>query len=415
MTRAQRPPEVIVIGAGPYGLAVTAHLRAAGVEVRVFGSCMSFWRRHMPAGMLLRSPWTASSIGARKGSLSLAAYERDRGAGLPRPVPLADFVKYGRWVQERVAPDLDERRIRSLERHQDGFRAIPDEGDPVIAPRVVMATGLDGCAHRPPELSAVPADRVLHTAELAEPGHHAGDRVLVVGGGQSAIESAALLHEAGARVEVVLRAREVRWLTRSARLHRWSGPLEPLLYAPTDVGPPGICWIVATPGLFRGLPSGLAARIARRSIRPAASAWLVERTVPVTITPGRRIAAAAAVNGNVEMKLDDGSRREVDTVVLGTGFRPDVTADSLLDAELRTRVEHVDGYPVLGPGFESSVPGLHFVGAIAAGSFGPVMRFVSGTWYTGPAVARRIARAARRRPPPRGDSGRGEALADVRG
>jgi FAD-dependent urate hydroxylase len=364
--------------------------------------------------MLLRSSWTASSIGDRKGPVSLAAYERDRGARLVRPVRLADFVEYGRWVQERVAPDLDERRIRSVERHEHGFRALPEDGEPLFARRVVMATGLDGYFHRPPELSTLTADLVLHSAELTDPAQLGGRRVLVVGGGQSAIESAALLHEAGAAsVEVVLRAPRVHWLSRSARLHRWSGPLEPVLYAPTDVGPPGISWVVATPGLFRSLPSRVAEHIARRSIRPAASAWLVDRTVPVTISPGRRIVAARAVDAAVELELDDGSRRQVDRVVLGTGFRPDVTADPLLDAETLAEIEHVDGYPVLGPGFESSVPGLHFVGAIAAGSFGPVMRFVSGTWYTGPAVARRIARAARRRPLSPGDVRDGEALADV--
>ena len=95
--------------------------------------------------------------------------------------------------------------------------------------------------------------------------------MLVVGGGQSALESAALLSEAGATVEVITRAPRIRWLQRSAWLHRYLGAV---LYPPTDVGPPGLNWIVALPDLFRRFPAATQERIAYRSIRPAGAAWL---------------------------------------------------------------------------------------------------------------------------------------------
>ena len=117
-----RKPDVVVIGAGPYGLAAAAHLREGGVDVRVFGAPMSFWKEHMPSGMLLRSPWGASHIGDPSGPLSLDAFERERGSGIARPIPLADFVAYGHWFQRRVLSDIDPRKVERVDAIGDGFR-----------------------------------------------------------------------------------------------------------------------------------------------------------------------------------------------------------------------------------------------------------------------------------------------------
>src|SRR4051812_47552402 len=101
--------QTTVVGAGPYGLAVAAHLRGAGAPVHVIGRAMSFWDEQMPKGMLLRSPYAASSIGGPDGRLSLDAFAAATGEEVGSPVPLDRFVEYGRWVQSQVAPDLDER------------------------------------------------------------------------------------------------------------------------------------------------------------------------------------------------------------------------------------------------------------------------------------------------------------------
>jgi hypothetical protein len=117
----------------------------------------------------------------------------------------------------------------------------------------------------------------------------------------------------------------------------------------------------------------------------------------VRITTGRVVTAASSVDGQVVLKLDDNSQRCVDHVLLATGYRVDVSLYDFLAPELLKGVRRTDGYPLLGPGFESSVPGLHFLGAPAARSFGPVCRFVSGTPYTTRALARCIAGKSRRK------------------
>ena len=216
----------------------------------------------------------------------------------------------------------------------------------------------------------------------------------MIGGGQSAIESAALLAECGAVVEVLIREPYIRWLERSNTLHTGSARLKSLLYAPSDVGPCRLSWLVALPDVFRLLPRRLQDPIAYRCIRPAAASWLQSRVGNVRLITGRRVLSARAQEHSVLVQLDDGSARRADHVMLATGFRVDIRRFPFLGPQLLQQLRCVNGYPVLTTGFESSVSGLHFLGAPSAWSYGPVMRFVAGTEYAAPALARHV-RAAR--------------------
>lgn len=386
--------DVAVIGAGPYGLAATTHLRACGLAVHALGRPMDLWER-MPVGMLLRSSWEASTIADPDGALTLDAYEAANRVRISRPIPLEDYLRYARWYQRQAVPDVDTRRVVSVQRADGRFELALDDGDALTARRVVIATGPADHARCPPGLAGLPAPLVQHSSALWQLGEFRRRRTAIVGSGQSAIELAALLHEAGADVEVIARADRIRWLRRSGWLHSRDGAVRRLLYPPTDVGPVGLSHLVAVPNAFRHVPVRLGDRIAYRCIRPAAAGWLVERTTDVRITLGTGIASATPVEGGLRLVLDDGTAREVDRLVLATGY--DIRADRhpLLGPELRAQLRTRDGAPLLAPGFESSVPGLHFVGAFAAASFGPVMRFVSGTPFTGRALADRLARPHR--------------------
>jgi hypothetical protein len=350
---------------------------------------MSFWKGHMPNGMLLRSPWVATHIADPQGALTLDHYEGVLEKRLSRPLPLEDFVSYGKWFQGAVAPDVDPRSVERIDSLQSGFRLVLDDGEELDAARVVVAAGISPFAWRPPPFRALPQELVSHTAETTEPVRFAGRRVAVVGAGQSALESAALLHEAGAEVEVLVRADIIHWLGRSAWLHSL-GPISRLLYAPTDVGPAGVSRVVAAPGSVRPLPRRLQDWLGTRSIRPAGAAWLVPRLQAVPLTIDRSVVSATAAADGVTLELDDGSQRRVDHVVLGTGYRVDIARYSFLGPELLDSVHQVAGFPRLGRGLESSVRGLHFVGAPAAWSFGPLMRFVAGTDYAARSVAREV-------------------------
>jgi hypothetical protein len=223
--------------------------------------------------------------------------------------------------------------------------------------------------------------------------------VLVIGSGQSALESAALLYESGAEVEVVARARQINWLgglvSRTIQ-HGLGSRVSKLLYAPTDVGPAGISQIVARPDLVRRFPRPAQDWLRKRSIRPAGARWLVSRLQNVPIKLGRSIISASPLGERVRVRLDDGSDRTIDHVFLGTGYRVDVSKYEFFAPELAKSISRFQGYPRLSEGFETSVPKLHILGAPAVWSFGPLMQFVVGTHYASRALFRCIAGKAAR-------------------
>ncbi len=386
--------QVAIIGAGPYGLAAAAHLRAANVELRVFGRAMEFWEHQMPKGMFLRSYWHGSHISDPQNSLTLDDYQSEIGVPLQRPVRLEDFVNYGQWFQRKVVPDADGRRVYRVERSQKCFRLTLDDGDLFYPERIVVATGIGAFAFKPPQFNDLPLDLASHVSDHRDLSRFSGQSIIVVGGGQSALESAALLQEVGATVEVITRASTIHWLRHGTPLHNWlhrdGNLLGRILYPPSDIGPPGLNWLVDTPDLFRHLPYAVHARIAKRAIRPAGAGWLRSRLNGVNLTTNRVIVSARPVGRQVYLSLNDGSMRLGDHVLLASGYRIDVSRYSFLSPELLKGITLVDGYPKLRAGFESSVAGLHFLGASAARSYGPLMRFVAGTKYAAASLTNRI-------------------------
>jgi FAD-dependent urate hydroxylase len=377
--------DVVIIGAGPYGLSAAAHLRTVkGLDVLIFGEPMSFWERNMPAGMFLRSAWTATSIASPDLSLTLEAYQASSRERFSHPVPLQSFVRYGHWYQRNAVPDVDPRKIVKVEADPKGFRVTLEDGDTILSRRVVVAAGIGSFARRPPEFSDLPPSLASHSSEHSKFDAFAGKTALVIGGGQSALESAALLHETGAQVEVITRTQKIHWLQgwASTALHYKLGKFtKEFLYAPTDVGPAGISQLMARPDLLRHLPRGLQDKLRRRAVRPAGARWLVHRLKDVPIRLGRSVASVSLAADRVRVGLDDQSERIVDHVLLGTGYHVDVSKYDFLAPQLTSSMDRMNGFPRLKKGLETSIPGLHILGAPAAWSFGPLMQFVSGARY----------------------------------
>jgi len=347
----------------------------------------------MPSGMFLRSNWTATQIADPHCSLTLEAYEAASGSRLSQPVPLDRFVHYGRWYQQMAVPDLDHRTVTRVERVTGGFQVSLAAGEVLIARRVIVAAGIGSFAWRPPKFEHLHSSVVSHTSEHRDLGEFAGQNVLVVGGGQSALESAALLTEGGAQAEVIARARKIHWLqgSLSRTLHHGLGKFtRSILYAPTDVGPAGISQLMARPNMLRRLPRGLQNRLRKRSVRPAGARWLVDRLQNVPIRLGCQVIDVALVGPRVRVRLSDGSERTADHILLGTGYRVDVSKYGFLSPELVQSMRRFQGYPCLTEGLETSVPGLHILGAPAAWSFGPLMQFVSGARYAAQALTRHV-------------------------
>jgi amino acid adenylation domain-containing protein len=363
---------------------------------------MSFWRQ-MPAGMLLRSGWRSSNIAHPNESFTLDEFAADHQFSGLQPIPVETFIQYGQWFQRQVAADLDSRRVLRVERTPSGFQLALDDGTTMRVHHLVVAAGIASFAFVPPQFQQLPQSLASHSATHADLSQFQGRRVVVIGGGQSALESAALLHEAGADVEVITRASAIKWLGGHSgpapTLRRLAHRVRAALSPSTDVGYTlPAAWIAAHPRLCATLRADARQRFIRYASGPAVAGWLRDRVGQVRVTLRTTIASAAPSGSRLRLRLDDGSARLVDHVLFATGYRVDISRYPFLDDRLKAAIDTVDGSPKLSAGFESSVRRLHFIGATAAYSFGPLFRFVSGTRYTGRVLAKRIQETPQSRP-----------------
>jgi thioredoxin reductase len=382
--------DVAIVGAGPYGLSAAAHLKAKGQTVAIFGEPMEFWANNTPAGMLLRSPRAASTISDPQSGFTLEDYEVASGTKPVKRVARDTFVEYGKWFQAQLCSELDRRNVAQVQREGSIFKLTLSDGAVVTSRRVVVAAGIGPFKKGPESFSGLQPAQVSHCYDGGNLSG-LGKRVAVIGAGQSALESAALLSEAGAGVEVIARIPTLRWIGMHPRLHNL-GPISQALYSKHDVGPIGISRLVAYPKLLFHFPLGVRDRIRTRAIRPAGAPWLIPRISGIKMTTGRVVRSAKEISGEVQLTLDDGSERRVDHVLLATGYRVNISGYKFLSPELLKNVRQLDGYPDLGAGFCTSVPGLHFIGATAARNFGPLLYFVTGTEFASNELASYVSR-----------------------
>jgi thioredoxin reductase len=387
--------DVAIVGAGPYGLSLGAHLRHHGMAVCVFGPPMEMWRKHMPVGMMLKSDGFASNLSDPAGEFTLKNYCAQTQTpyhDTDLPVPVRVFIDYALAFQKQLVPDLDERRVAHVERVNGHFRLQIGERDAITARRVILAVGISHYASMPGVLAGLPAGRASHSSD-----HHLGTafkgrKVAVIGAGASATNTAVLMHEAGAHVVLIARSDALEFHTGPSGSPR---TLWQRLRNPSSGLGPG--WksrfFTDWPDVFRHFPAAQRVRIVNRHLGPASGWPMRERFLgKVSMLLGRELVAAQEANGAVRLtlKMRDGSTEvhETEHVIAATGYQPDVARLPFLDARLRDSIATVNHAPALSADFESTVPGLYFTGLSAANTFGPMMRFAYGADFT----ARRIAR-----------------------
>ena len=368
-------PTTVIIGAGPYGLSLAAHLRARNMPVHILGKPMEFWQK-MPRKMYLKSSWSAASLSFPGHKYNLDHYAAATRTSEQKPIPLPYFLDYCRWFQEQAVPEIDPVFVETLRRDAREFHLDLADGRTIAASHVVVATGTAPFAHIPAFARDLPLNLASHTQTHTDLTSFKGCHVAVVGKGQSALEYAALLHEAGAEVEVIARG-SIVWINR--KLYEQTGPMKRLFYPPSDVGPPGINWLVNFPLVFSRFPEQIREKMDRRSVRPAGAQWLRPRVEgKVCLTPNTEIIKATPKGQGLYCELSDGTVREVDHLFLGTGYKANIDKLDFIDPVLRTHIQHYNGYPLQNRAFESSVPHLYFVGALASYTLGPLCRFVVG-------------------------------------
>jgi thioredoxin reductase len=386
--------DIAIVGAGPYGLSLAAHLKERGAAFRIFGAPMRTWSSHMPKGMLLKSDGFACNLSEPRSTHTLAAYCQAHGLPYHRtdiPVPLDRFVDYALAFQKGLVPSLEARDVVALTAGPGGYRLTLDDGEELLARRVVLAVGITHFAYTPPMVAGLPPELVSHSSAHHDLSDFEGREVTVIGAGSSAVDLAALLHETGAKARLVARRPVVRFTSRNngGRRSWW----QRLRHPSSGIGP-GLRSRLCTdaPDVFRLLPRSLRVEIVRRHLGPASPGALRDRVIGrATMMSGLALVGADVANGRVRLGLraEDGSSTtvEADHVIAATGYRPDLQRLNFLDENLRRQIRKVGAAPALSGVFEASTPGLYFVGPAAANSFGPLLRFAFGADF----AARRLA------------------------
>jgi Pyridine nucleotide-disulphide oxidoreductase len=383
-----------IVGAGPYGLSIAAHLRRNGIPFRIFGRPMDSWRSHMPKGMMLKSDGFASNLDGPGGEFTLKEYCAERGipySDTEIPVSLATFSSYGVAFQERMVPELEDRYVQRINRLPEGFSLLLDNGETLRARHVILAVGITHFEYVPENLRHLPAEFCSHSFAHHHLEPFKGRHITVIGGGASALGMAGLLRDVDCDSHLVARGSKVTF---------HSGPdgsvpslWQSIRHPRSGLGP-GLRsrFYADAPMAFRYLPEKLRVKIVRTALGPSGG-WTTRDKVigRVPLFLGRTIERAEIKDGKVLLHMlgKDGSRSELVTehVIAGTGFRVDLDRLQFLAPEIRAEIKSVQRTPILSSTFESSVAGLHFVGVAAANSFGPVMRFAFGARFAAERLA----------------------------
>jgi len=391
--------DIAIVGAGPYGLSLAAHLRGRGRSVRIFGLPMRFWSHHMASGTSLKSEGFASSLYDPDSEFTLEDYCREKNipyAPIGLPVKIEVFIAYALEFQRRYVPELETVSITGLTSDSAGYVLTTDAGEMVRARDVVIATGIMNFAHLPPLLAALPGGLVTHTSQHSDFSSFQGKRVAVLGAGASAIDAAALLHRSGASAQLFARRSQIAFhnppkVSRSL-MERLMAPRSGL----------GIGWrsrlCCDAPTVFHLLPEKLRFRAVERHLGPA-PCWFVREAVEgqLPMMTSSTLVAATALERGVRLEFErrgEPQRHvvEVDHVIAGTGFKVALSRLNFLDPKLAAGIRQSDQTPLLDRNFESSARGLYFVGGAAANSFGPLLRFACGADFAAKRVSSRLLR-----------------------
>ena len=413
MNRTSNLVHAAIIGAGPYGLSLAAHLREAGIPFRIFGQPMQSWATQMPADMLLKSDGFASNLSSGSVPFTLEGFSKLTGRPYHHtqvPVPVGDFVAYGQEFARRFVPTLEEQNVASVEREDGIFRITLANSDSFLARHVIVATGVSLFQYMPPDLAHLPKEMVTHTTAHRLFQDFAGRDVTVLGRGASSLNAAAALHEAGSRVTLLTRKFKVHFHSAGDPSQRTM--LERVMHPSSPLGYSLRSWISSTfPGLMRALPGPIRDLIIYKHLGPAGGSTLRERVegkfptlLGWSIISAELIEAPNASDRRIKLTLtnSEGEMREHITshIIAGTGFRVDMNRYRFLNDAIRAEIKcRRDGAPVLSLNFETSLKGLTMIGPVAHSSFGPLLRFAAGAEFAATQVTRQLVRSLARHQP----------------
>ncbi len=356
--------DLLVIGAGPFGLAVAAQASHLGIEHLVVGRPMDFWRKNMPAGMYLRSAcdWHLDPVDIH--TIDKFLEERRQTAKDVEPLSLEFYLSYAKWFQQQKRITTLPLHIERVDVTNDRFTATTAAGDTIHARNVVIAPGFTHFTNIPAELkSRLP--RFVHTCDFVDFSTARGKRYLIIGGRQSAFEWAALLVEAGASAVYITHRHD----SPAFAVADWSW-VNPMVDAIGD-----------NPTWFRNLSQAEKDEVNHRlwaEGRLKVEPWLEARldSNRVRVLPRTEVVKCVDKNGELSATLSDGETITCDQIILATGYKVDITRLPILAAgNILDQLETRNGFPVLDEHFQTSIKGLFITSMPATQDFGPFFAF----------------------------------------
>ncbi|WP_027091833.1 NAD(P)-binding domain-containing protein [Cohnella thermotolerans] len=356
--------DLVIIGAGPYGISLAAHAKSAGLSYVLLGQPMHFWKNQMPQTMFIRTNPRYISLSDREDRWTIDRFSDETGTPLDSPFPRPAFVDYAFWFARHAGVEFTPELAVRVDRTPEAFTVVTETGRRWTAARVIVATGLQHFSYVPDELRALPPSLLTHTFGQTDFERFRNKKVAVIGSGQSAWEAAALLHMAGSDAEILFRREAVQ-------------------FAGEDNTATGLRLIESAEQFYR-LPLEQKQERWNTPRRGSVALFLkpyVEGKVKTT--GGVEIVRAETWgDGQARLTLTGGETRIVDHVVSATGYRIKLDLLPFLPPALLEAVERepepYHGFPLLSEQFESSVPGLYFTGPLASHTHGSAFGFVAG-------------------------------------
>lgn len=374
--------QFLVIGAGPYSIAVAAYAKARGVETTLVGKPLDFWKTNMPRGMFLRSgpDWHLDA----RDTFTFEAYVKMRGftPAQIKPVPLDTFLDYASWFMGQSDLVAHPAYVMHLLKSNGGYTAMLDDGSTLHAEKVSLGMGFAFFKHTPREvIEKLPPGSYMHTCDTVDFEFYRGKRVLIVGGRQSAFEWAALIHEKGAQ-EVHLTHRHA---TPRFEEPNWDW-VQPMVRRTLD-----------DHGWWRRLTTADQEKI-RHDFwavgRLMLEAWLDARVHQPNILIHEKtniLGVNARADKTYDVLLDDDSRFNVHYILLATGYRPNMHNVAFLDrATILNPLQTNEGFPALDTEFQTNLPNLYVTGFAATRDFGPFFGFTVGCPVAARIIGERI-------------------------
>jgi cation diffusion facilitator CzcD-associated flavoprotein CzcO len=387
--------QVAVIGAGPYGLSIAAHLRARNIEFRIFGRPMDSWRSHMPAGMFMKSEGFGNNIADPTGRFTLEHFCREKSLAygdIGLPIPRETFTSYGLAFQQRLVPEVEDQKVVALDRSHQGFEIELEAGERIVARQVAVAVGISYFPYLPAHLAHLPPEFLSHSFDHHDVTQFKGRDVIVIGSGASALDLMAALDDAGAKVRLVARRPSLSWALRAYR---------PLWKKWLPKSALGQGWrgrfYEYTPMLFRYMSEQARLKVLRTYLGPSGTYMVKDQVERQPLLLGWTPRSVERRSGRVYLTITGGDRGNcelaTDHIIAATGYRVDLGKLPFLGEALRARLQSLEGFPILSGDFQSSVAGLYFVGHASALTFGPAMRHILGTRYMARRVIENLAKS----------------------